>query len=73
MNLLRERLTILAQEPRKAFVREPPTGLKISLFHRGLAAGFLVVGEGQVFVVNRNPNGDLVAATYLEADDRTAA
>lgn len=65
-NLLRERLTVAAHEPRRTYTITPPPWTRLSIWHRARAAGFLLVGDNACFVINRNESGDLVAVTYLE-------
>lgn len=71
MNLLRERLGVAAQEARRSFTTVAPPWCRLSLYHRARAEGYLSISDEACFVVNRNPGGDLIAATYIEKSDRT--
>jgi hypothetical protein len=62
MVLLREKI----QD--KRIERDLPPWSRVTLFHRARAEGFLFIDDHSGFVINRNPNGDYVAVTYIEND-----
>jgi hypothetical protein len=66
MELLREKVQDRRLE------RDLPPWSRVTLFHRARAEGFLPLDEDSGFIVNKNPNGDLVAVTYIE-NERVAA
>jgi hypothetical protein len=63
LKLLRERL-----EERR-LERELPPWADVTLWHRARAEGFLYIDETSGFIINKNPSRDLVAVTYIEADE----
>lgn len=42
-----------------------PSWSRLSFWHRARAAGSVVLDDDRAFIVNCNPNGDLMAVTYL--------
>lgn len=51
-------------------VRDIPEWSDVDRFHRARASGFIELDDNEGFVVNRNPNGDYVAVTYLDRVDQ---
>jgi hypothetical protein len=43
-----------------------PSWARVTLFNRARAEGFLALDERSGFVINKNPNKEQVAVTYLE-------
>lgn len=62
LELLRERLE------GSRIKRDLPTWSRVTLYHRARAEGFVAIDEDSGFIVNRNPNGDYVAVTYIERE-----
>lgn len=46
--------------------REMPPWARVNRFHRARADHFLEISDESGFVVNRNPNGDFVAVTFID-------
>ena len=65
LKLLRERL-----EAQRLDRDLPPWG-RVTQWHRARAEGFLYIDDHSGFIINKNPSRDLVAVTYIEADDET--
>lgn len=62
MGLLEEKLKCIWVD------RDLPPWSKVTRWHRALAEFFIYIEDDSGFIVNRNPNGDYVAVTYIEKD-----
>jgi hypothetical protein len=60
IDLLKERLKDAK------WTRDVPPWSKLSVFHRARVEGVIYLDASTCFIINKNPNGDLVAVTYLE-------
>lgn len=49
--------------------REMPPWARINRFHKAKADHFVNIDDEAGFVVNRNPNGDFVAVTFIDKLD----
>lgn len=49
--------------------REMPPWARVNRYHKAVADHFVEIDSDSGFVVNRNPNGDFVAVTFIDKID----
>ena len=49
--------------------RELPSWARVNRYHRAIADHFVKIDDDAGFVINRNPNGDFVAVTFIDKLD----